>query len=61
MNILKSYDEVERYLAEVQTCADAHKKEFGFLPQSAYQDQALQGKLWASGMKGIAQKNGSVP
>jgi GNAT superfamily N-acetyltransferase len=48
MVILKFYDEVEPFLKEVQACADAHKKEFGFLPKGAYQDQALQGKLWVA-------------
>lgn len=48
MNIYKSYNEVESYLKEVQACADAHKKEFGFLPQGVYENQALQGKLWVA-------------
>lgn len=48
MKVLKIYNDVEPYLEEVQTCADAHRKEFGFLPKVAYQDQALQGKLWVA-------------
>ncbi len=48
MQIIKTFESVEPYLDQVRELADAHKKEFGFLPQSAYRDQALQGKLWVA-------------
>jgi len=48
MKVLKIYNDVEPHLKNVQMCADAHKKEFGFLPPVFYQDQALQGKLWVA-------------
>lgn len=38
MVILKSYNEVEPFLEEVQSCSDAHKKEFGFLPNGRVVD-----------------------
>ena len=46
ISILKSFNDIEPYLHTVQSHADNHKNEFGFLPQGAYQAQALQEKLW---------------
>lgn len=46
--ILKQHVEVDKYISEVIAFADANKKALGFLPHSAYEEQALQGKLWVA-------------
>jgi len=44
--ILKAFDQIEPYIAQVIESADQNRKAFGFLPHPAYQDHALQGRLW---------------
>lgn len=44
--ILKQFEQLERYLNEVNTLADQNTNILGFLPKSAYCERALQGKLW---------------
>jgi len=44
--ILKTYTDVRSFIGNVQAVADNNKTAFGFLPKSAYNASALQGKLW---------------
>jgi GNAT superfamily N-acetyltransferase len=46
INVITSPDEVLPFLETVQVLADANKPTFGFLPASAYNELALQGRLW---------------
>ena len=46
MRILTAIAEVEPYLSEVQRLADSNKEALGFLPTSAYSEQAQRGRLW---------------
>lgn len=43
---LKTFAEVESYLTTVQSFADKNKSALGFLPSSAFREQALRGRLW---------------
>src|SRR5690348_12634672 len=45
-SVLKSPDEVLPFLTSVVESADKFKDELGFLPHTAYQDQAEKGRLW---------------
>jgi len=51
MEILKNYEKVKCFVAKVQSHADQHKKSFGFLPASAYEELALKGQLWVIATK----------
>ena len=51
MEILKNYKKVKNFVAKVQSHADHHKKSFGFLPASAYEQLALKGQLWVIATK----------
>ena len=44
--IIKQFEELEEYIDQVIAAADQNKRSFGFLPRPAYQEQALQGRLW---------------
>jgi len=44
--ILSLYKDVAPHMQSIIAIADATSKELGFLPHSAYEEQALQGKLW---------------
>ncbi|MEW8048889.1 MAG: GNAT family N-acetyltransferase [Candidatus Thiodiazotropha sp.] len=44
--ILKQFEQLESYIEQVNALADQNTNIFGFLPKSAYRQQALQGKLW---------------
>jgi predicted nucleic acid-binding protein/predicted transcriptional regulator len=44
--ILKRYQDVKPYIACAQKCADSHRNELGFLTPTAYEEQALQNRLW---------------
>ena len=44
--ILKKFEQLEPYINQVNTIADRNTHVLGFLPKSAYREQALQGKLW---------------
>ncbi len=46
--IHKNYDDVRDYIDTVRASADEHKSELGFLPFTAYEDQALKGRLWVA-------------
>lgn len=48
MNILiiTNYSDVSEYINQVKEAADANKDIFGFLPENAYESQAVQNKLW---------------
>jgi len=48
MEIFKRYSDIQPYIDKVKNCADQHRKEFGFLPEGAYYDQAMQEKLWVA-------------
>src|SRR5689334_12783396 len=39
-------EEVAPFLDTVRACADSERDALGFIPESAYQDAAIQGKLW---------------
>lgn len=51
MEILKSYTETKDLVEKVQYFADQHRKEFGFLAKTAYEDLALKGQLWVAKQK----------
>ena len=44
--VLTSFDETAKYISSVRTAADKNRRALGFLPDIAYEDHALQGKLW---------------
>ena len=44
--ILKKYQDVKPYIVSAQKCADSHRNELGFLTPTAYEEQALQNRLW---------------
>lgn len=44
--ILKKYHDVKPYIDHARKCADSHRKELGFLTPTAYEEQALQNRLW---------------
>lgn len=44
--ILKKYQDVKPYIDHARKCADSHRKELGFLTPTAYEEQALQNRLW---------------
>lgn len=44
--ILKQFCQIEPYIDQVISSADQNKKSLGFLPRQAYQDHALQERLW---------------
>lgn len=46
MEILKDAGSVRSYLEQVCDAADSQKNELGFLPDSAYAEQAEEGRLW---------------
>ena len=46
--LLTHTEEVRPYVQHVRTLADAHRREFGFIPRSAYDDAALREKLWVT-------------
>lgn len=46
IKILKTFTEVESHLATVQSFADKNKSSLGFLPSSAFREQALRSRLW---------------
>ncbi len=46
MEILKTNNEVECFVSDVQNFADQHRTEFGFLTKAAYEELALKGQLW---------------
>lgn len=46
MKVLKSYDEIKPYIAQVREFADGNKSSFGFLPGSAYEEIAFKEQLW---------------
>lgn len=46
IEFLKTSSETLPFVSEVQKRADLHKKEFGFLPSSAYEELALKDRLW---------------
>jgi len=46
--ILKTPSRTLALLSHVRSSADANKSAFGFLPAAAYEDQALQSKLWVA-------------
>ncbi len=48
MEILKTYNEMKNFVDDVQKFADQHRKEFGFLARSAYDELALKGQLWVA-------------
>jgi len=48
MRVLTVASEVEPYLPEVQQLADSNKEALGFLPTSAYSEQAERGRLWVT-------------
>lgn len=48
VRIVKTFDETKSYLNQVRECADSNKLSFGFLPSGAYEELALNGKLWVA-------------
>lgn len=44
--IIKKFDQIEPYIEQINSSADQNKKSLGFLPHPAYQEHALQGRLW---------------
>jgi GNAT superfamily N-acetyltransferase len=48
IEIYKSYETVSSYIDTVSKCADKFKKELGFLPHLAYEEQAIKGRLWVA-------------
>lgn len=46
LEIYKSFDAVANYVETVRKYADQFKRELGFLPHSAYEEQAIKGRLW---------------
>ena len=48
IQILKSFLEIEPFLSQVQQYADKNRKSLGFLPQTAYEEQASLGRLWVA-------------
>jgi len=48
MKILTAITEVGPYLPQVQSLADLNKEALGFLPTSAYSEQAQRGRLWVA-------------
>ena len=46
--LLTHTEEVRPYVQQVRTLADEHRREFGFIPRSAYDDAALREKLWVA-------------
>ena len=51
IEIYKTYETVSEHLTTVREYADQFKKELGFLPFSAYEEQALKGRLWIAAQK----------
>lgn len=48
IEIYKSHKSVANYIDTVRECADKFKKELGFLPYSAYEEQSIKGRLWVA-------------
>jgi hypothetical protein len=48
IEIHKSYESVANYIDTVRECADEFKRALGFLPNSAYEEQAFKGRLWVA-------------
>ncbi len=46
MKILKTFAEVKAHLSTVQSFADKNKSALGFLPSSAFREQAFRNRLW---------------
>ena len=47
-SILKDGERVISYVEQVRDLADAHRRELGFLPRSAYGEAAMKGNLWVA-------------
>ncbi len=47
-HILQRPEQVVCWIDQVRSLADAHRRELGFLPESAYCDAAMKGNLWAA-------------
>ena len=47
-SILKHSERVISYVEQVRDLADAHRRELGFLPSSAYREAAMKGNLWVA-------------
>ncbi len=48
MYVAKKFINVEEYITLVQTYADKNKDALGFLPASAYKEQAYKNRLWVA-------------
>jgi GNAT superfamily N-acetyltransferase len=64
--ILKQFDQVSNYVGRVSAIADQHKRAFGFLSASAYEQMASKGQLWvaintAKELKGYLMFGGTMP
>ena len=46
--IFKNFDEVEPFIDRVAEEADKHRESFGFLPKTAYEENARNGRLWVA-------------
>lgn len=48
MEISKSYQEVRKFLREIEESVDADDNAFGFMPKSVYEEQSQRGRLWVA-------------
>lgn len=64
--ILKQFDQVSNYVAQVSAIADQNRGSFGFLSTSAYEQMAAKGQLWIAlnkneELKGYLMFGGTMP
>lgn len=64
--ILKQFDKVSDYVAQVSSLADQNKGSFGFLSSTAYEQMASKGQLWIvtdenKELKGYLMFGGKMP
>jgi len=58
--ILDKYDDVEKYLYEIQQNIDQNKNIFGFVPVGLYQQSALQNNIWVAVSKETSKYIGHI-
>jgi hypothetical protein len=58
MRIVTGIPDIQHYLAQVRSLADSNSDALGFLPASAYAEQAQRGRLWVAVEEGSGRMQG---